>query len=269
MKKNILFVATTCLCLAFSACKDSANKEAMQQESTAQSEDAMTEHDHAADGNMHHHEEEGKTRHHKHHHGDKNATKHQCNCKEGNHSKHSKFSDTESGKMLSAMHAPMMKQKPSRSKSAEIDFITDMIPHHQGAIDAAKLTIPHAKGNEELEMLLQNIIAVQEEEIKELNSLLSENKLTSTQLSEDDYKDFIKKSRHSMHKMMKDMGAQESGDVSKDFLTAMITHHQGAVNASKIVLDYTKDETVRKIANDIISAQEAEIVKMNELMKKL
>ena len=260
MTKKLLFVGTLCLCFAFSACKD-APKEQNADSANAQSTTEQSSAAHSGHGDMQH----GNATHNcAHQGGDKNASK-----GHGKHGKHPTFSDTDSGRMLNAMHAPMMKQKPSRSKSAEIDFITDMIPHHQGAIDSAKLTQPHAKGNAELETLLQNIISSQEKEIADFNALLAGNKLTKTELSDEAYKEFFKKNRRAMRAMMKDMGAQESGNVQKDFLVGMIVHHQGAVDVSKIVLEYSKDETVRKIAQDIISAQEAEIKQMNEMIKKL
>ena len=274
MTKKLLFVGTLCLVFAFSACKDTPKSDTATpaEKATQQTPPPETQGGEHKMGEMNHGEhkmgEKGGCSH-----GDKGdkgrGDKHAKHGKHGKHGKHHTFSDTDSGRMLNAMHAPMMKQKPSRSKSAEIDFITDMIPHHQGAIDSAKLTQPHAKGNAELETLLQNIISSQEKEIADFNALLAGNKLTKTELSDEAYKEFFKKNRRAMRAMMKDMGAQESGNVQKDFLVGMIVHHQGAVDVSKIVLEYSKDETVRKIAQDIISAQEAEIKQMNEMIKKL
>ena len=54
-----------------------------------------------------------------------------------------------------------------------------------------------------------------------------------------------------------------------DFLKGMIPHHQGAVDVSKKILEYTKDEKIKEIANRIISAQEKEISDMNNLLSTL
>ena len=272
MTKKLLFVGTMCLVFAFSACQD-APKEQNANSANAQTTTEQSPAAHSGHGSMQHGAMQNKAGHNCAH-RDGNASSGHSGMQHGGHGGHKghgkahTFSDTDSGKMLAAMHAPMMQQKPSRSKSAEIDFITDMIPHHQGAIDSAKLTLPHAKGNAELETLLNNIITSQTKEIADFNALLAGGKLSKTELSDEAYKEFFKKNRRAMRAMMKDM-TTESGNVQKDFLVGMIAHHQGAVDVSKILLDYSKDETVRKIAQNIIAAQEAEIKQMGEMIKRL
>lgn len=69
----------------------------------------------------------------------------------------------------------------------------------------------------------------------------------------------------SMHK---GMDIKFSGDADVDFVKGMIPHHQGAVDMAKIVLKYGKDPELKKLADEIVAAQEKEIAFMNDWLKK-
>lgn len=58
--------------------------------------------------------------------------------------------------------------------NADVDFRTKMIPHHQGAIDMAKVALAHAK-DETTKALAAQIIKDQEREIAEMREWLSKN----------------------------------------------------------------------------------------------
>ncbi|AGB70195.1 MULTISPECIES: CopM family metallochaperone [Rhizobium] len=72
----------------------------------------------------------------------------------------------------------------------------------------------------------------------------------------------------AMGKMHKDMMIHYSGDADADFVRGMIPHHQGAIDMAKIELKYGKDPELRKMAEGIITAQEAEIKEMKAWLKK-
>lgn len=57
-------------------------------------------------------------------------------------------------------------------------------------------------------------------------------------------------------------------DPDTAFVRGMIPHHQGAIDMAKIQLKYGKDPKLRKLAQDIIDAQEKEIAFMNDWLKK-
>ena len=59
-----------------------------------------------------------------------------------------------------------------------------------------------------------------------------------------------------------------TGNADVDFVKGMIPHHAGAVDMAKTVLAFGKDPEVRKLAEEIVKAQESEIALMQGWLKK-
>ena len=69
-------------------------------------------------------------------------------------------------------------------------------------------------------------------------------------------------------RMHENMMMEYTGNADVDFIKGMIPHHQGAVEMAKIVLEHGTDPEVRKLAEGVIAAQEAEIKWMQDWLAK-
>ncbi len=78
---------------------------------------------------------------------------------------------------MDLMHGEMM--NAPMNGDADHDFLATMVPHHQGAIEMAKLILLYGK-DERVRRLAEGIIVEQQSEIAAMRRLLDGSKIETT-----------------------------------------------------------------------------------------
>ncbi len=149
----------------------------------------------------------------------------------------------------------------ARGNPTDRAFVKEMIPHHESAIDMAK--IAQRRGESQfVKTLADNIVRTQADEIR---ALRREDEALATAGVEVGSLDMS----HEMMGMDMDAGTLEQADpVGRAFLEMMIPHHEGSVEMAKVELGKGEDPELREIAQEIIDAQEREIREMREQLDR-
>ena len=136
--------------------------------------------------------------------------------------------------------------------SSEEEFVVEMIPHHQEAVDTSRLVLESTQ-NADLALLAGEIIRVQEEEIALLEQWLVEH--------------YDGGYEASYQPMMGDLAALEGEARDVAYIQGMIEHHMGAVMMARSVLELDPSSHVESFANEVIEAQSTEIAELNRLLE--
>jgi len=143
-------------------------------------------------------------------------------------------------------------------------FIEQMIPHHEGAIEMAKLAQERSKRPEIL-TLAKAIIQSQSQEITQMQTWYKNWYGTEVPVNSTVG---MGMGRGMMHGGM--MGGQTSDieslknavNFDEVFLQEMILHHQMAVMMAQMLLSGSNRPEMKQLGDDIITAQESEIEQM-------
>lgn len=147
------------------------------------------------------------------------------------------------------------------------NFIVQMIPHHQAAIEMSQNILHHTQ-NETLWEIATQIIAEQTKSIENMRSILcSCTRLESPPEAVCRYQQHMNAIMSAMFTRMR--RARATRRVDCNFLREMIPHHKGAVEMASITLQTGVCPELVPILQAIITSQEAGIDQMEALASSL
>lgn len=151
------------------------------------------------------------------------------------------------------------------SDSISYNFIVQMIPHHQAAIEMSKNVLRYTDCAP-LQNIAQNIISEQTRSIQDmLDAKCRCSTLINSKIDRCLYQRHFQQIVHTMFTEM-DMACSDN-NVSDNFLREMIPHHMGAVHMSENALRYCICPQLQPILSAIISSQRKGIQEMEELLQ--
>lgn len=136
----------------------------------------------------------------------------------------------------------------------DVKFAQEMVPHHEQALTMAKL-VDTRTDNPQVIDLAERIEKGQQPEIDKLNGRLKEFGSSSH-------------GSHGGHGMVDttELVALKDAEFDRRWLALMIQHHQGAVTSAREQLEKGADPELKKLAQDVVTAQEKEIHEMQSLL---
>ena len=148
--------------------------------------------------------------------------------------------------------------------TADTMFTQGMIPHHAQAVEMSDMMLRKQGMDARITALATKIKAAQAPEIAQMTGWLKTWN-EPTQMA----------SGHGMGDGMmgdddlKTLDAAQGNDAAKLFLAQMIAHHEGAVMMAKTESSQGKNPDAISLSKAIVTAQEAEIQEMKDLLASL
>jgi uncharacterized protein (DUF305 family) len=161
--------------------------------------------------------------------------------------------------------APVIGGEPAGFNADDVSFATDMVPHHEQALELSAL-VPERSTNPEVIQLAQTIAAAQEPEIATLKAFLVQwNENPDDQTGHEG---------HDMGAMagmvdtatMARLESLRGAEFDTLWLQSMLAHHEGAVAMAKAELANGENVDAKQLAQHVIDAQQAEIDQIKTML---
>jgi uncharacterized protein (DUF305 family) len=149
------------------------------------------------------------------------------------------------------------------SSSANGAFLEAMIPHHESAIEMAKLAKRRAE-HPEVKDLARRIVRTQRDEIRQIERIHQRLFAQKILPNPDAHQGLgLSAEEAGMAHLEPTAALADAKPFDKAFIDEMVPHHQGAIRMARAVLDETDDGGVRSLAEAIVMTQSDEIQQMN------
>lgn len=147
---------------------------------------------------------------------------------------------------------------PAAEGDLDLAFIDSMIPHHEGAVEMARLALEQAE-HQEIKDLATAIISAQQREIDEMRAWRDAwfpGAPASGGMPGMAGMPGMLMSHEDMHML------ETAEPFDEAFIDMMIVHHQAAIAMAERLLETTERPELTTLAQAIITAQRAEIEQM-------
>ncbi|TDC78195.1 DUF305 domain-containing protein [Micromonospora sp. KC606] len=150
---------------------------------------------------------------------------------------------------------------PPHHNSLDIWFVRMMIPHHEQALEMARLA-PGRAASPGIKAIADRISAAQGPEIGMMRGWLSSRGLSAEVSGHDHGTMRGMQSPEAVRRLADARGA----DFDRLFVQMMTEHHQGAVTMATDLLGVGADRQLNEFANSVATEQAVEIDRMRELV---
>lgn len=154
----------------------------------------------------------------------------------------------------------------ARTGSISRDFITQMIPHHQAAVEMCENVLRYTVSAPVGE-LARTIIRQQTRGIAVMEAML--RPCAAVRNSPEEVCRYLRRNDRVLHTMFSAMAHVSGVGVEQNFLREMLPHHEGAVQMSENALRFCICQPLRPVLQSIIATQEQEIGEMRRLLAEM
>ncbi len=150
--------------------------------------------------------------------------------------------------MMQMMDEAMTDLEDLEGEEFEVEYVNQIIPHHQGALEMAQAVVDRAP-NQEVRDAAARVIEDQNREIEELTTFLRDTYDQEVQPDE---------RMAMMPSMIEEMNSADPATAEKMFLLGMREHHQSAIEMGEMALEKAQSDTILTQAENMVSSQQAE-----------